>query len=90
MGEKRLVGRHHMLAAGDRRFANGLGDAVGTADEFDHDLGPGLGRHRHRVVVPLHAVEIDAAIASLVARRDGTDDDRPAAALSQHFAMGLQ
>ena len=41
-GQQRLIGRHHVLARGNRFQHQGLGDAVAT-DQLDHHVDVGVG-----------------------------------------------
>ena len=80
VGDQCLVGGDDMLAGGERFLGQGLGDAVGTADQFDHDInvvGPGQIK---RVVVPAISVERHASVTALGACRNAGDFDRHASA----------
>ena len=89
MREQRLVGGDDVPPGGDRRLADLLRRAFGAADQLDDDVGVGVARHRHRIVVPDVIVDREAAIVP-VAIGDGGDRDAAPGALLEQLGVGLQ
>ena len=88
--DHRLVGGDHVATGADRRLGQRLCRAVTAADQLDHDIRIGLGRHLDCIVEPAKGREIDAAVPLPVARRHGRDHERPAAALRQQLGPRRQ
>ena len=90
MGNQCLVRRHHMLTGRDRGATHAIGDTIGTADQFGHDVDIGGGGHRDGVVMPAKIALIETAIAGAVARRDIGDHQRPTGALLDQGGLFAQ
>ena len=63
LGKQRLVGGHDMAAGVERGTHAGTRRALVAAHQFDEDVDIGLLGHFDRIVEPLRAAEVDAAIA---------------------------
>jgi hypothetical protein len=87
--EQRLVGGDHVVARRDRALDDRLGHALGAADQLQHHVYLGIGRHGHRVVEPARPREIDRPGLAALAGRDRRDHDLPAAARRDQRAVLL-
>jgi hypothetical protein len=76
MGEHRLVGGDHVLAARDRGLGRGLGRAVLAAHELHEDVHIVAHGERDGVVLPRVGTDRDAPVLVAAARGDGGDLDR--------------
>ena len=85
-----FVRRDDVLAMVERGVENLTGDAVGAADQLDDHVNLGIGRHRRGIFIPAHRREVRAAIAPAIARRDRSDDDAAAGAVSQQVGLPVQ
>ncbi len=90
LGEQRLVGGDHVLAGLERRLDGRLGDALGAADQLHENRDVGIGGKLYRVVDPAHAVELDAPVLTLAARRYGGHADLPPDALGEPLTMVIE
>ena len=86
-GEKRLVGRDHVLAGLEGRLDGGLGGPVAAADQLDDAIDLAGAGEIARVVEPAVAGDVDAAVAGAVARRDGGDAHGAAAARGERVLL---
>ena len=83
LGKQRLVGGDDMPAGLERGLDRGARRPLVAADQFDEDVDVGLLGELHRIVEPLGRGQVDAAVLARSARRNGGDDDRPAALAGQ-------
>ena len=88
-GDQRLVRRHDVDAPGERAVDQFEGRAVLAADELHRDVEAG-GGERRRVVMPLHPVERNAAVAVAIARGDRGDLEAAAAARREQLRLAAQ
>ena len=93
-GEFGAVVRNHRLVGGNQRFAAGQcraaeieRNAVGSADQLDDGVDVGVAGQRHRVVVPSHIADVNAALTVSLARRDRRHLDAATAALGDEIGV---
>ena len=73
MGQKRLVGRNHILAGGNRRLGRVAGRAFMAAHHLDEHIDIFAVRQGHRIGFPRIARQIGIAVFRPITRRDGGD-----------------
>src|SRR5690606_21567571 len=89
LGEQGLVGGDDRPAQFERRLDGGKSGAVLAAHAFNEKVERVGPRERHRIVEPLIAGKVDAAIAGPVAGADGSDDELAAELARERFAVAL-
>ena len=87
MRNHRLVCGHKCLAAAQRLTRQGQRRAVRSADKFNHNINIIGHRQRGHVVGPAVPRNINTAILSPVARRDGNNFDCAARAARDDVAV---
>ena len=90
MGDKRLVGRHHMFAVGQRALDELFRDAFMATDEFDDDIDILGIRQRPRIRFDADAFQIDFTFFVRIAHGDSDDFNRSATAGSDEVSVMFQ
>jgi len=90
MSKEGFVGGDHRFAGGQRLTGKIEGDTFRAADQLDDGGDFGIGRERHRVLVPTDPLEIDAAITGSIARRDRLQADLTPSPRGEQSAVFLQ
>ena len=90
LGKQRLVGGDDVPPGLQRRLDRSPRRPLVAADQLDENIDVGLLGELHRIVEPLGRGQIDTAILAGTARRNGGDDDGPAALAGQFGGLSRQ